>query len=187
MNKGTVYVIHGFTASSKANWFPWLEVHGHSLRISMRIPDLPGANDPHLEPWLEEIEEAVKEMDENTIFIGHSLGCITAIRYVLRKGIKIKGAIFVSGFMGENPMEVQKDGLSEFVNGEIDVEQVKRLIPKRIMLTATNDDIVPWEATKEMAQRLNCELIVLSAGGHFIDRDGCTELHEVLRILEKMI
>ncbi len=184
MNNSSIYLIHGFTASSRSNWFPWLREELHKKAIEITIPDMPDTNDPHLLPWIDKIDDVAKVVDENTIFIGHSLGCISVLRYVLQKNIKIRGAILVSGFIYENPMEIQTKGLSEFVEDTIDVERLKVLIPNRVAVSATDDDIVPWEATKDMADQLDARLILLSSGKHFIERDGFTEFPEVLEILE---
>ncbi len=187
MNKSSIYLIHGFTASSKANWFPWLKEQMKNKGFELIVPDMPNTEDPHLDPWLQKLEESINNINENTIFIGHSLGCITSLRFILKKGISIKGAILVSGFMDKNPMDIQKEGLTEFMSGEIDIDKVKGLIPHRVMLTAVDDDIVPMEATKKMADKLDARLIILDKGGHFIDRDGFTEFPEVVALLEELI
>lgn len=179
-----VYLIHGFTASSKANWFPWLKSELQNNGVELIVPDMPDTNDPHLLPWLQKIEDVAKEINENTIFIGHSLGCITTLQFLLRKNIKIKGAILVSGFMDENPMVIQKEGLSQFVEEPLDVERVKALIPNRVVITAMDDDIVPSVATKKMADRLGAQLIERPNGKHFIDRDGFTKFPEVLDFIK---
>ena len=186
MKTTPIYLIHGFTASSKANWFPWLREQLQIDGIEIIIPDMPNTNDPYLLPWLEKIEKVADELNDNTIFIGHSLGCITALRYILKKDIKIKGIILVSGFMDENPMEIQREGLSEFVDEDVDIERIKALIPYRVAITALDDDIVPTEATKKMAGKLDAELIELSSGGHFIDRDGYTEFPVLLNLLNSL-
>jgi predicted alpha/beta hydrolase family esterase len=183
MNTTPIYLIHGFTASGKANWFPWLQEQLQKNSIELIVPDMPNSDDPYLMPWLQKIEDISKEINEDSIFIGHSLGCITTLQFILKKNIKIKGAILVSGFMDENPMEVQKEGLSQFVDAFVDVEEVKALIPYRVVITAEDDDIVPTAATKKMAERLDAKLIELNSGKHFIDRDGFTEFPEVLDLI----
>lgn len=187
MSTSTIYLIHGFTASSKANWFPWLKEQLQKNGIALIVPDMPNTNDPHLLPWLQKLEETAKDINENSIFIGHSLGCITALHFILKRNIKIKAAILVSGFMEENPMGIQKDGLSEFMEETIDLETLKCLIPNRVMITAVDDDIVPTAATKKMGEKLEARLIELSGGKHFIDRDGFTEFPEVLEVLKELI
>jgi len=59
---------------------------------------MPDSGDPHFEPWLKHLRKNVLDIDENTIFISHSLECVSVLRYILEKNIKIKGAILVSAF-----------------------------------------------------------------------------------------
>lgn len=127
------------------------------------------------------------DIDENTIFIGHSLGSVTALRYILEKNIKIKGAILVSGFINENPMDEQTEGLQEFVDEPLDITRIKNLIPSRIVITATDDDIVPTEATQKLAEALDANLIILSSGKHFIARDGYTDFPVLLNEIQRLI
>lgn len=185
-----VYIIHGYTASSRDNWFPWLKNQLESEGIETYIPDMPFSDNPQLELWLQCMRKNTDVIDENTIFIGHSLGCITVLRFLLEKNVKIKGAILVSGFIGENPMSKKTDGLQSFVEGSLNLKKLKELIPNRIAITALDDDIVPCRATKEMAIQIGADLIELNTGKHFIDRDGYIDfpiLHqEILRLFHEM-
>ena len=122
-----------------------------------------------------------------TIFIGHSLGCIAIIRFLLEKNIKINGAIFVSGFIDENPMSENTEGLQSFFSDPLDIERLKYLIPNRVAITAADDDIVPSVATKKMAEKINAKLMELNSGKHFIDRDGYTQFPILLKETESMI
>lgn len=97
MKSTNIYVIHGYTSSSQAEWFPWLKEQFKNSQVKIDILNMPDSDDPHLEPWLKHLRKNVLDIDENTIFIGHSLGCVTALRYILEKNIKIKGAILFQG------------------------------------------------------------------------------------------
>ncbi|MBX4268652.1 RBBP9/YdeN family alpha/beta hydrolase [Clostridium estertheticum] len=182
-----IYAIHGYTSSSQAEWFPWLKEHFKNSPVKIDIPNMPDSGDPHLEPWLKHLRKNVLDIDENTIFIGHSLGCVTILRYILEKNIKIKGAILVSGFINENPMDEQTEGLQEFVDGSLDIARIKSLISSRIVITATDDDIVPTEATQKLAKVVDANLIILSSGKHFIARDGYSDFPVLLNEIQKLI
>jgi predicted alpha/beta hydrolase family esterase len=187
MKNTNIYVIHGYTSSNQSEWFPWLKEQVTNRQVKIDIPNMPDSENPHLETWLSHLRKNVLDIDENTIFIGHSLGCVTALRYILEKNIKIKGAILVSGFINENPMDEQTEGLQEFVDEPLDIARIKNLIPSRIVITATDDDIVPTEATQKLAKELDANLIVLSAGKHFIARDGYTDFPVLLNEIQKLI
>lgn len=187
MKNTNIYVVHGYTSSSQSEWFPWLKEQVKNIQVKIDIPDMPDSKNPHLETWLNHLRKNALDIDENTIFIGHSLGCVTALRYILEKDIKIKGAILVSGFINENPMDEQTEGLQEFVDEPLDIARIKNLIPSRIVITATDDDIVPTKATQKLAEALDSNLIILSSGKHFIARDGYTEFPVLLNEIQKLI
>lgn len=187
MKSNNIYVIHGYTSSNQAEWFPWLKEQFKNSNVKIDIPNMPDSENPHLEPWIKHLRKNILHIDENTIFIGHSLGCVTALRYILEKNIKIKGAILVSGFINENPMAEQTEGLQEFVNESLDIKKIKNLIQSRIVITAKDDDIVPTEATQKLAKELDANLIILSSGKHFIARDGYTDFPFLLNEIQKLI
>lgn len=186
MKSNNIYVIHGYTSSSQSEWFPWLKKQFKNSPVKIDILNMPDSGDPHLEAWLNHLRKNVLNIDENTIFIGHSLGCVTALRYILEKNIKIKGAILVSGFINENPMDEQTESLQEFVEAPLDIARIKNLISSRIVITATDDDIVPTEATQKLAEALDANLIILSSGKHFIARDGYTDFPVLLNEMYKL-
>jgi len=187
MKNTNIYVIHGYTSSNQSEWFPWLKEQFKNSHVKIDIPNMPDSEYPRLEPWIKHLHKNVLDIDENTIFIGHSLGCVTALRYILEKNIKIKGAILVSGFINENPMDEQTEGLQGFVDGPLNILRIKSLIQSRIVITAKDDDIVPTEATQKLAKELDANLIILSSGKHFIARDGYTDFPVLLNEIQKLI
>ncbi len=70
-----VIIVHGLGANSRDNWFPWLKGELERLGCSVTVPDFPNSNNPKLDEWLTEFHRHNKKIDENTILIGHSLGC----------------------------------------------------------------------------------------------------------------
>lgn len=100
--------------------------------------------------------------------------------FILEKYIKVKGAIPVSGFTNENSLNEQTEGLQEFVDGLLDIVRIKSLISSTIVITATDDYIVPNEATQKSAKALDANLIVLSSGKHFITCDGYTDYINII-------
>lgn len=187
MKNTNIYVIHGYTSSNQAEWFPWLEEQFINSHVKMIIPNMPDSDHPSLESWIQHLHETILDIDENTIFIGHSLGCVTALLYILEKNIKIKGAILVSGFINENPLDKQPEVLQEFIDEPLNIQKIKSLIPSRTVITAIDDDIVPTQISQNTAQALDANLLVLSSGKHFIARDGYTDFPVLLNEIHKLI
>lgn len=164
-NKKHIYIVHGYTASAQSIWFPWLKEKVESSEVEVHILDMPDSMNPKLDKWLNYLRENITEIDENTIFVGHSLGCITSLRFIAEKNCQIKGVLLVSGFIDSTPLPE----LQEFVNDRLDSETIKKLVAKRVSITAKDDDIVPYGYTQEMASKLNTDLYILETGKHFLD------------------
>lgn len=181
--KTRIYIVHGYTASAQSNWFPWLKGRFDSTDVEVHILDMPDSMNPKLDTWMNHLKNNIGEINENTIFIGHSLGCIASLKFIVECNQKIKGTILVSGFIDSTPLPQ----LQEFVEGKLDCEAVKRLVAKRVAITAIDDDIVPYEYTEEMASCLGADFCLLDEGKHFIDRDGYFDFPEVEVELNKIL
>jgi uncharacterized protein len=117
-----VFVVHGFEGSPHEGWFNCIKQKLEEMGISVTIPFLPNAQNPKKGEWINCLSEAVGMPDENTYFIGHSLGCQCIARYIetLQKEIQIGGALFVAGFFGRvsnmEKTETQKAITTEWIN-----------------------------------------------------------------------
>jgi predicted alpha/beta hydrolase family esterase len=179
-----VVVIHGYTASSQANWFPHFKDELKSDNIDVIIPDMPDSCKPQCNEWLKHIESSIGEPDENTILIGHSLGCVTLLNYLNEKRTEsVKAVFLISGFTENTPISE----LAEFVKPVIDYNYIKSITSDIVAISAVDDDIVPYEYSKEMAERLDAPFILLDGGKHFIDRDGFTEFTLLVNKVKALI
>gem|GEM_PF-1171629 len=98
-------------------------------------PDLIDSENPDLEKHLKQLEKYKNEIDENTIIIGHSLGCITALSFISEYNLKIKKFIAIAPMF--NSIDLDKlasssqrislviDLFKSYVNGKIlNVEKI---------------------------------------------------------------
>lgn len=182
-----IYVIHGYNASASRHWFPWLEkklISGN--KMSVKVLDMPSPAKPKLEEWIGELSESIEKLDQNTFFVAHSLGCIALLDYfeTLKELPEIGGIIFVSGF---NHKLVNIPEINDFIHTGIDYKKIIRAVASRVVVTAENDEIVPTEFSKELADNLDAKLYQLSAGGHFLDSDGFSEFPEIYEIITCMV
>src|SRR3989344_2952524 len=97
MNK-RVFVIHGWGGGPEEGWFPLLknELQGHGLEVI--VPAMPNTDNPKIEEWVSSLAKMVGQPDENTFFVGHSIGCQAILRYIESINKKVGGAVFVAGW-----------------------------------------------------------------------------------------
>lgn len=173
-----VYVTHGYTADPTRNWFPWLKKEVENLGIECECLAMPDSNAPNPHAWLEHHKRTLK-LNEETVLIGHSLGCIALLNYLAVTQQKVNTAIFVSGFYEKLSTLPALDSFATFY-----ANQTACLPVKSYVISALNDEIVPHQYSDRLAQYLQADYIRLPQGGHFIDRDGVTELPIVLEQLK---
>ncbi|EJO34766.1 MULTISPECIES: RBBP9/YdeN family alpha/beta hydrolase [Acinetobacter] len=182
-----VIVVHGYTAGPEQNWFPWIQQYAKQQNVSLQVLRLDPSTTPKLEDWDQQMAEQIKEINENSIFIGHSLGCIATLHYLSHqlKNQKIKQLVLVAGFNGRLGRLEEVD---PFIDAcKIDLELLKQQIEHRVVIYSEGDDRVPPKFSLEQAKSLDAEVIQAKHQGHFIDSEGCTELPEVWQAIEPYV
>lgn len=179
-----IYVVHGYTANSKANWYPDLKNHLESESIVVHIFDMPSPHAPVEKEWLDLLEAKITNFDEKSIYIGHSLGCVTILKFLEDKNIdNIESLFLVSGFVEDSPIPE----LSEFVDGKINYSKFIETIKNRIVVSAEDDDIIPYQYSEKLAKKLNAQFNLLKTGKHFIDRDGFVKFLYLISLVKETI
>ncbi|HIW70484.1 MAG TPA: alpha/beta hydrolase [Candidatus Limosilactobacillus merdipullorum] len=169
------YLIHG-TSTRDDDWFPWLE-EAAKPEIKVNRLAMPEAFAPHLADWQQFLDQQLPT-DPGLTLVAHSLGCISAIKFVQRHPeLENVNLVLVAPFdrpLPNSPM------LDEFVKEPVGYHQVAPRLHKAVVITAKNDWIAPFENAEQIAQRLGAKLIVNKMGGHYLAGDGFTEFPQVL-------
>jgi predicted alpha/beta hydrolase family esterase len=183
MSKRKIYLIHGYTAYSTANWFPAFRQAFENTDTEVIVFDMPNSQYPKYEEWLQHLEKEIVSYSESDIFIGHSLGCVTLLNYLNRNRTgKVKAYYLISGFVEETPLPE----LTEFVIPKLDYDYLKELTDTRVAISAKDDDIVPYDYSVRMAEKLNITPDILPEGKHFIDRDGFVEFEYLVERVKEI-
>lgn len=75
MSKKRVFIVHGWDDNPKKHWFPWLKKELEKRNFEVYVPQLPDSENPRIYNWVPKLAETVNTSDEQTYFVGHSLGC----------------------------------------------------------------------------------------------------------------
>ena len=82
MSKKRVFIIHGWEGYPENAWFPWIKNELKKRGFEVYAPAMPDSGNPKIEIWVPFLKNLVGRCDENTYFIGHSMGCRTIIKYL---------------------------------------------------------------------------------------------------------
>lgn len=180
--KKTCVIVHCWEGYPEYCWYPHTQKSLKKKGFKVIVPQMPDTNTPTLEKWLTKLQEVVPKPDENTYLIGHSLGCITILRYLesLTEKQKIGGAVFVAGFVDN--LGFQEIG--SFFETPIDFEKINQRCPNFVAIHSNNDPYVPLENGGIFKEKLGAQLIVKHLMGHFSgeieNEESCTELPDVI-------
>lgn len=176
-----VYIVHGYTASPGDHWFPWLAERLERDGAAVEVLPMPDSGAPAAAAWDAFLDAAIARCDEHTFLVGHSLGCIAIVRYLLRsKTARCGGVVLVAGFA--EPVAGLAE-LDEFVAGVGTIEDLREAVDCRCVIAARDDEAVPYAATERLAGRLDADFLSVEKGGHFLGREGFTAfplVHEQL-------
>ena len=96
----SAFIVHGWGGSPNDGWFPWLKRGLQRNGFVVQVPQLPLPEMPQIDRWVSALRRTVGTPNEETFFVGHSMGCQTIARFLesLPPNVKVGGAVFVGGF-----------------------------------------------------------------------------------------
>ncbi len=180
-----VFIIHGYTGYPDKNWFPWLKKELETKEIYVEVPAMPHSDAPQLDEWLPHLISVVGTPGEETFFVGHSLGCITILKYLegLPLDIKVGGAVLVAGFA--EPIKLSE--LNNFFPAPLDDAKIKKSVASIISINSDNDPKVPLWQGEKIKDRFDAELTIVLKGGHLNQKSGYLTFPLVLEKLINLI
>ena len=180
-----VFIIHRWDGTPKSDWYPWLKKELEKEGFKVEVPTMPNTSEPKMNEWVNHLKKIVGKLDNETYFIGHSIGCQTIMRFLEKENYngKIGRVIFVAGWFKLDNLEGEevKAIANPWINTTIDFDKVKSKLSKTLVFLSTNE---PYgfveENTKTFKDKFDAKVILEKDKGHFTEDDGVIELPEVL-------
>lgn len=165
------FIIHGAYGYPKENWFPWLARELERLGHSVTVPQMPTPIGQTLAGWTKAFQRHVRMLDDDTVMVGHSVGCAFIIRVLEQNDVRIRAGFLVSGFARPVGHPFDKITMS-FIGEPVDWEKVRSRCPEWHVINSDNDPYVTAERGRELAAHLGAEQVVVKGAGHFNARAG---------------
>ena len=185
-----LYLIHGWGGTpASEGWFGWLIKECEKRNIKIEIPEIPNTEEPEINLWVSKLQEVAQDVDEETYFIGHSVGCQAIMRFLetLPEDKKIAGLGFVAGWFNLKEETYEEDGeeareiARPWIETPIDFDKVKQKTNNVIAIFSDNDPYVPLTDKDLFEQRLNAKIFVKQKEDHFNETQEITELLELFQ------
>ncbi|MBI2054552.1 MAG: serine hydrolase family protein [Candidatus Sungbacteria bacterium] len=175
-----VFIIHGWDGRPDGCWLPWLKRELEAHGFSVFTPAMPNPNAPRVETWVTYLAKQVGTPNEETYFVGHSIGCLTILKYLETIEGPIGGVVFVAGWFSLTPEATptadEQEIARQWLEQPIDFPKVRRATSSFTALFSDDDPDVPIENAKLFRDRMGAEIVIESGKGHFSEGDGVREL-----------
>ena len=176
------FIFHGVYGHSKENWFPWLKNNLEQNNIETVVLDFPTPNNQTLENWIKIIKPFTPKIDEDTIFIGHSLGTLFSFHVLSTIDIKVNSLFLVAPFEENTKNKEINSPISSFINTPINWDKVNSSIKYSSIYASFDDPYIPLKSSLKVAKFLNIEKINLYLNaGHFNEKIGYITFNDLLR------
>lgn len=182
MNK--IYMVHCWEGTKDDGWYPWLDEKISSDSNKVIRFNMPNTENPKINEWIAELDKQVDILDENTYFIGHSIGCQTILRYLEGKNVdKIGGILFVAPWL-----DLLKEAIEDeesyntaypWIHTVINFDKVKKMTDNITCIFSDDDYFVSLNQKERFEELLNAKTSVVSCKGHISADDGVDELAEI--------
>lgn len=149
---------------------------------------MPNTNHPLASEWVAKLAETVGIPTEDTYLVGHSLGCITILRYLenLDESQTIGGVVFIAGF-GERFPKYQSGSHDTFFEHTLNWPQIQDHCNNFVAIHSEDDPGVNAEQLDLFEDKLGAKVIRERGFGHFGSADGVFEIPLVRNELLAMV
>ena len=167
------------TRTYDKHWIPWTRKQLEEKGIKTETPLMPTPWEPDYEKFKTKIER--QNIDENTILVGHSCGCVFLVRWLGETKRKIFKLILVAPGEFSNKEDNSEPSFRSY---KID-QMIKNRVGNIIMFTSNNEKESRKETLKTFHEVLGGKIISLPNHGHYLMRNMETE--EFPELVEKII
>ncbi len=182
MNK--IYMVHCWDGTKDDGWYPWLDEKINDENNKVIRFNMPNTENPKIKEWVSELDKQVDILNENTYFIGHSIGCQTILRYLENKNVdKIGGILFVAPWLDLLPEAIEDEDsyntASPWIHTNINFDKIKSITNNINCIFSDNDYFVSLSQKEKFEEVLNAKTIVVNDKGHISSEDGVNELSDI--------
>lgn len=187
MQNKRVCLIHGLGGTPHDGWIPWLKQELEQRGYIVYAPQMPTPFQPDMNAWQETIARLIGDVDEQTYFVGHSLGCLAILHYLesLPLGQKAGGVVFVGGALAlpNVPAEKIAHVVRPWFERQRDFEKIRERAEKIVAILSDDDPLIPSWELDAFSLRLGAETVLEHGKGHYTWLEGIREVPTVLEHL----
>jgi predicted alpha/beta hydrolase family esterase len=180
--KGTILIVPGYADSSPKHWQGiWLEHFPNAVKVIQK-------DWIHVDQsqWVETLDAAIRLAKQPILLVGHSLGCLTILYWVISKEgqqsiHKIRGAFLVA------PPDPNSEAYRALSLRGFDSFPLKKLPFSSILVASENDPFLTLKQGRYYADCLGSQFVNIGKKGHIGEDSGLGEWNEGKALLDQLL
>lgn len=173
-------IIHASFGHPFEHWYSWLFKKLTSQGKNVLIPQFPcGKEEQNYENWCKIMDAYRPYVNENTSYIGHSIGPAFIIDYLADNKLKAKNLYLVAPLYDKIDIPDYDYVNSTFFECD-KLSTIPNLVNMSICYISRNDPYVPNQLSERIAEIINATKIYVDDAGHFNTSSGYVEFMKLL-------
>ncbi len=180
-----IYIFPRYSGNENSDWYIRLQTELRNCNSNLEIIPMsfPNWDKPDIDNFLEFIVSVIPENDINsdTYFIGHSIGCKAALLFlnalqIKNIGLKIGGLMCVAGWWTIDKPWLQ---LKPWINYSIEFKNIKKICSHNILCLLSDNDPFTSDFNSNMQawkNLLDAKIVIVPKAKHFNQNDGFEEI-----------
>lgn len=172
-----VVIVHRWSGNKDSDWYQNVANSLIDKGYEVQILEMPNPDKPEIESWVNKLKE-IKDVNQETSFIGHSVGCQTILRYLeqLDRKVKVGKIVFVAPWFNLlNLNDYEMSIAKEWIETPIDIEKVKSHLTSLTTIFSDNDPYVSLSDRQVFKTFFDAKAVVEHNKGHFTSHDDVKE------------
>lgn len=182
------FIIHGWDGSPDDIWIPWLKKELEKNDFKVTAPQMPDPEEPKIDAWVPYLKELVGDVDTDTYFICHSIGCQTLLRYLetLPEDKKVGTILFVAPFTNLVNLEGEESEriARPWITRPLDWKRIRSHTGDIYCLFSTDDPWVPVSESEIFSNNLSAMTMVMENQNHFVGNQLPLNIDKILNLLK---
>lgn len=185
--KKRVVIVHQWGGSPETDWYAWLKNELEGRGYEVIVPAMPESNAPVIEKWVGALACAVGTLNGSDIFVGHSVGCQTILRYLESAQRKVAKVILVAPWLKLSSEVLDDPDYADlagpWLERSIDWAKVKTRAQEFVAFFSEDDPYVPIENAELFKNNLGARIIIEDGMKHYDGENGITKVPQVLNAI----
>ncbi len=174
-----VFLIHGWGGHPGEHWFPWIKRELIKKGHEVVEPAMPRTNAPEIHAWVGKLMQSVGRPQKEDVFVGHSIGCQTILRYlaILPKKERVDKILLVAPWTRLKHLSKEEKSLAHpWIKTPLNWKDAKLRANSFTTFFSTNDPYVYVSESKLFAKKLNAKIFIEKNKGHFTKENKVTKI-----------